>query len=429
MIDRYSLSPMKEIWTLEEQYKRWLEVELAVIKIYEKKKICPEGTYEYIKNHANINVKKISEIEKEVDHDIIAFIKQVTENIGDYARFFHYGLTSSDIVDTAWSLAIKRASNLILDKLEKYRKVLKEKAFLYKDTITIGRTHGVHAEPTTFGLKLLSYLAEAERNIERFRKSKKESETGKLSGAVGNYANIVPDIEVEALEVLGLKRCNVSTQIIPRDIHANLINSLALIGASIERLAIEIRHLQKTEVLEVMEPFKKGQRGSSAMPHKKNPILCERLTGMARMLRSYAVGSLENIALWHERDISHSSVERVFIPDAFLITYYMLEKAIYLINNLVVFEDKMKENFKASFNLVYSQRVMLALIDKGLVREEAYKNIQKLTLKAWEKKIDFKDIVKSSDLIKKYLNDNEIEDLFDNSYYLKNIDKIFNRFK
>lgn len=428
MIERYSLSPMKEIWTLSSQYERWFEVELAVIKAYELKSICPAGTYDFIKNNTKIDVKKILEIEKEVDHDVIAFIKQVTENLGEYSRFFHYGLTSSDIVDTSWSLAIKRALEMIIIKMEEFYEVLRQKAFEYKNTVTIGRTHGVHAEPTTFGLKLLSYLSELERNIERIKRVKEEISVGKLSGAVGNYANIDPEIEEIALKELGLKRCKVSTQIIPRDIHANLLNSLALIGGMIERLAIEVRHLQKTEVLEAMEPFKKGQRGSSAMPHKKNPILCERLTGMARMLRSYAIGGMENIALWHERDISHSSVERVFLPDAFQITYYMLVKVIYLIENLVVFEDRMLKNFEKSFNLVFSQQVMLAIIDKGVTREEAYKNIQKLTLEAWEKKIDFKVLVKNSDFVKKYLNDEEIDKLFDYHYYTKNIDKIFKRF-
>jgi adenylosuccinate lyase len=428
MIGRYALSPMKELWSQEEKYKRWLEVEIAVVRAMEDLGKAPKGTFKKVKDGARINVNRILEIEKIVDHDVIAFIKSITENMGDEARFIHKGLTSSDVVDTAWSIAMKRSLEIILKELIDYHDSLLKLAKKHEYTITIGRTHGIHAEPTTFGLKILSFTAEAERNIERIKFVLKNVSQGKLSGAVGNYANIDPEIERMALLYLGLKPAKISTQIIPRDIHAEFLSVLSLIGASIERFATEIRHLQKTEVLEAQEPFKKGQRGSSAMPHKKNPILCERLCGMAKMLRSYTVAGYENINLWHERDISHSSVERVFIPDSTMLVHYMLIKAKYLSDNLIVYPENMKNNFNRSFNLVYSQRVLLKLIDKGMSREEAYKLIQKDALKSWEKKEDFKSIIKLDSRISALLSKGEIDNLFSNDYYTKNVSKIFDRF-
>ncbi|SHE38074.1 Adenylosuccinate lyase [Marinitoga hydrogenitolerans DSM 16785] len=428
MIERYSLSPMKELWSEEKKYKRWLEIELSVVEAFEEKRLAPKGTAKKLREQAKINVNKILEIESVVDHDVIAFIKSITDNMGDEARYFHKGLTSSDIVDTAWSLGLKRAGEIILEEMKKLSQILKEKAIKYKYLYTVGRSHGVHAEPTSFGLKMLSYLAELERNIKRFEISIENISYGKLSGAVGNYANIDPEIEKIALNKLGLKPETVATQVVPRDRHAEFLSSLALIGAGIERIAIEIRHLQKTEVLEAQEPFKKGQRGSSAMPHKKNPILCERLTGMARMLRSYTVAGYENIALWHERDISHSSVERVFLPDATLIAFYMVKKVQYLIDNLIVNEDRIKETFEKSYNLVYSQRVLLSLIDKGLSREESYKFVQKYALKAWEERKDFKKILWEENKIKELFTREDFENIFTPDYYLRNIDAIYKRF-
>lgn len=428
MIERYSLSPLKEIWSEESKYERWLEVEIAAIKAMEDFGEAPEGTSELIRKNAVINVKRILEIESVVDHDVIAFIKCATENMGDEARFFHKGLTSSDIVDTALSLALKRCCEVILIKMYELEAVLKNKAIEYKYTPTIGRTHGVHAEPTSFGLKILSYLSETQRNIRRMKEIIKEVSYAKISGAVGNYANISPEIEKVALDHLGLKPCEVSTQIVPRDIHANMLNAFALTGAGIERIALEIRHLQKPETMEAQEPFKKGQRGSSAMPHKKNPILCERLCGMARMLRSYTVSGFENIALWHERDISHSSVERVFLPDASLTIYYMLTKTTTMIDGLIVNENRMLENFNASFNLVFSQRVLLKLIDSGISRENAYKKVQELAMKSWNEQVDFKGIIKDDAEISKKLSEEEIDELFDPSYFMRNVDKIYSRF-
>lgn len=430
MIERYSLSPIKDIWTLDAQYERWLEVEVAVTEAFEELNLAPKGTSQNIQQKAKLDVQKILNTEKIVDHDVIAFIKVVTEDMGDEARYFHKGLTSSDVVDTALSLAIKRAGEIILDELTKYIANLKKLAVDHKYTIIVGRTHGVHAEPTSFGLKILGFVAEEERNKERLDKAIDNISQGKLSGAVGNYANIEPKVEEIALKKLNLRPCKVSTQVLPRDLHAEFFSVLAMIGSSIERLAIEIRHLQKTEVLEIEEPFKKGQRGSSAMPHKKNPILCERLTGMSRMLRSYLSSAYENISLWHERDISHSSVERVFIPDATMLTYYMLNKANYLVENLVVHKDRMKENIEKSYNLIYSQRVLLKLVELGVSREEAYKIVQENAMKAWNERRDFKAILLEDNRVNTKFSEKEaFEDIFSPDYYLKNINKIYERFE
>ncbi|PNS00814.1 adenylosuccinate lyase [Petrotoga mexicana DSM 14811] len=430
MIERYSLSPIKDIWTLDAQYERWLEVEVAVTEAFEELNLAPKGTSQNIRQKAKLDVQKILNTEKIVDHDVIAFIKVVTEDMGDEARYFHKGLTSSDVVDTALSLAIKRAGETILDELTKYIANLKKLAVDHKYTIIVGRTHGVHAEPTSFGLKILGFVAEEERNKERLEKAIDNISQGKLSGAVGNYANIEPKVEEIALKKLNLRPCKVSTQVLPRDLHAEFFSVLAMIGSGIERLAIEIRHLQKTEVLEIEEPFKKGQRGSSAMPHKKNPILCERLTGMSRMLRSYLSSAYENISLWHERDISHSSVERVFIPDATMLTYYMLNKANYLVENLVVHKDRMKENIEKSYNLIYSQRVLLKLVELGVSREEAYKIVQENAMKAWNERRDFKAILLEDNRVNAKFSEKEaFEDIFSPDYYLKNINKIYERFE
>jgi len=428
LIERYSLSPMKELWSEEEKFKRWLEVEIAVVEAYEKFDIAPRGTAKRIKEKALINVERIKEIEKTVDHDVIAFIKSVTENMGDEARYFHMGLTSSDVIDTAMGLILKKAARFIIGALENLMDSLKNLAIKYKYIPIVGRTHGVHAEPTSFGLKVLSWYSEMLRNYERLKKASAEISVMKISGAVGNYANISPKIEKIVSEILDLEVEKVSTQIVPRDRIANFLNVLALIGTAIERIALEIRLLQRTEVLELQEPFKKGQRGSSAMPHKKNPILCERLCGMARLLRSYSQAAMENIALWHERDISHSSVERVILPDSTNIIYYMLTKANYLIENLVVNTEKMRKNFEISHNLVFSQRIMLKLIEKGLSREEAYLLIQRNAMKSWDEERDFKEVLKEDVEITDILSLKELEELFDTSYYLRNIDEVFSRF-
>jgi adenylosuccinate lyase len=419
---------MKELWSENEKFKRWLEVEIAVVEAYEKLGIAPAGTSQEIKKKAIVNVDRIKEIEKVVDHDVIAFIKSITENMGEEANYFHLGLTSSDVIDTALGLTLKKAVQLIIEALEKLIDSLRKLAIEHKYTPIVGRTHGVHAEPTSFGLKVLSWYSEALRNHRRLKNALNEVAVMKISGAVGNYANISPEVEKIVSEILGLEIEKVSTQIVPRDRIAYFLNVLSLVAAGIERIALEIRLLQRTEVLELQEPFKKGQRGSSAMPHKKNPILCERLCGMARLLRSYSQAAMENIALWHERDISHSSVERVVLPDATNLIYYMLVKADYLIQNLVVNIERMKRNFMVSYNLVFSQRVMLKLIEKGLSREQAYLLVQKNALRSWEEEVDFKSILENDPEILDVVNKDELSELFDIGYYLRNVDKIYERF-
>ncbi len=428
MIERYSLSPIKEIWELEAQYNRWLEVEISVVKTFEETGKAPEGTAEKIRENARIDVEKILSIEEVTRHDVIAFIKAITETMGDEARFFHMGMTSSDVVDTAWSMAMRDALKIIIQKHQQFIEVLKRGASKYKNTVTLGRTHGIHAEPTAFGLKWLSYLSEAQRNQMRLEEALNQISQGKISGAVGNYANITPEVEAAALSKLGLRVCDCSTQVIPRDVHSQYLFSLALLGTSIERIALEIRHLQRSEVQEAQEPFRKGQRGSSAMPHKKNPIISERLCGMSRLLRSNADASMENIALWHERDISHSSIERVIIPDSCLIAYYMLDKVIWMMDSLVVNEENMLKNFEQSYNLVYSQRVMLALIEKGVSREEAYKIVQKEALSCWNSKNDFKAAVLDNQEISCLLSPAEIHEIFKPDHYLQNVNAIYKRF-
>lgn len=428
MVERYALEPLKSLWTLKAQYERWLEVELAVVETYEDLGVAPKGTSQLMREKAVIDVENILRIEEVVDHDVIAFIKSVTKNFGDVARYFHYGLTSSDIVDTANNLALVRALDTIISSEKRLADALYEKALQYKDLPTIGRTHGIHAEPTSFGLKFLSWYAELLRDIERLNSVREEIAVGKLSGAVGNYANIDPRVEEMALDKLELKPTPVATQVISRDYIAHMLSILAITAGTIERITVEIRHLQRTEVLEAMEPFREGQRGSSAMPHKKNPILCERLTGMARLMRSYVGIGIEDMALWHERDISHSSAERYVLPDATMTMYYMLEKARYLISNLKVFEDKVRENIEVTGGLIYSQRVMLALIDKGMSREDAYTLIQKIALKCWEEHSSFEIAIRENEQVKTMLKSQELDALFVPDYYLRNIDKIYERF-
>lgn len=429
MIQRYSLSPMKEIWSEEEKYNRWLTVEIAVIKAYEDKEIAPKGIWKKILQKTDVDVDDINRIEKTVDHDVIAFIKSVTKDLDeDEERFFHMGLTSSDIVDTAQAIAIKRSGELLMLSVNDYLSSLKKISIRHKNLVTIGRTHGIHAEPTSYGLKFLNYYAEMQRNKERLKRAIDSAAAGKISGAVGNYANIDPKIEELALKKLGLSASKISTQVVQRDVHAEYIFTLALIGASIERIATEIRHLQKTEVLELQEPFKKGQRGSSAMPHKKNPILCERLCGMSRMLRGYVSTSIENIILWHERDISHSSAERIILPDANLLCFYMLKKAKYLVDNLIINYDNINRSFESSYNLIYSQRVMLHLIKKGMTREKSYKLVQGIAMESWENKRDFKEMLKENKDISEILNEKDFTEIFNPEAYLKNTSDIYKRF-
>jgi len=428
MIPRYETTEIKSIWDEQNKFQKWLEVELAACRAWNEAGAIPDDDFKNIVSKANFNVKRIAEIEEVTQHDVIAFVSNVAETIGESGRFVHLGLTSSDVIDTASSLLLGDSMSVIIEELKKLRRTVGFKAWEYRFTPCAGRTHGIHAEPTSFGLKLLNHYAEIGRDIERLSQSKKEIMVGKLSGAVGTYANCPPSIEARVCELLGLGIDPVSTQVIQRDRHARLATDIAICGASLERLALEIRHLQRTEVLEALEPFKKGQKGSSAMPHKKNPILCERVCGMSRILRGFAVPALEDIALWHERDISHSSVERVIWPDMFHTVHYMAKTMDKVMSGLVVDDRKMAENIEITKGLLFSGRVLLALVEKeGLSREDAYAITQSAAMKCWNEKVPLLDLLKSDGRIKK-LQAKELESLFDIGYYLKHVGDIFDRF-
>ncbi len=428
MIERYETPEIKAVWNDRNRFQKWLDVELAVCKAWNEAGKIPDDDYRNIMEKASFSVERIREIEEVTQHDVIAFVSSVAESIGDSGRYVHLGLTSSDVIDTASSLLLGESLDVVLKALKDLQNILGQKAVLYKMTPCAGRTHGVHAEPTTFGLKLLNHYAEIGRDIERISQSKKEIMVGGLSGAVGTYANCPPSIEARTCELLGLTVDPVSTQVIQRDRHARIVTDAAICGGSLERLALEIRHLQRTEVLEALEPFKKGQKGSSAMPHKKNPILCERVCGMARLLRGYAIPAVENIALWHERDISHSSVERVMWPDVFHLVLYMTRTMSKIINGLSVNEEKMKENIEITNGLLFTGRVLVALVEKeGISREEAYAIAQSNAMKCWSDKIPLLELLKKDDRINK-MSAGELESLFDLEYYLKHIDEIFGRF-
>lgn len=428
MIPRYETPEIKKIWTDENRFGRWLDVELAATQAWNEAGVVPDGDFKNIKEKVGFNVERIREIEEVTQHDVIAFVSSVAETIGESGRFVHLGLTSSDVIDTASSLLLGESMDVVLGELKKLHKILGEKAVEYRFTPCPGRTHGIHAEPTTFGLKLLNHYAELGRDIERLSQTKKEMMVGKLSGAVGTYANCPPAIEARVCELLGLGIDPVSTQVIQRDRHARIVTDLAIFGGTLERLALEVRHLQRTEVLEALEPFKKGQKGSSAMPHKKNPILCERVCGMSRLLRGFAVPALEDIALWHERDISHSSVERVMWPDAFHLAHYMTKIMIKVMSGLVVNADKMMEDIDITKGLLFSGRVLITLVEReGVSREEAYAIAQSNAMRCWNEKVPLLELLKSDPRITK-MTDSELESLFDLGYYLKHIDEVFSRF-
>ena len=427
MIDRYTLPKMREIWSEENKFRKWLEVELAVCEAWGRLKKIPAQSLTKIKSRANFDIKRINEIEKTVDHDVIAFLTSVAEKVGPDSRFIHMGMTSSDVVDTALALQMREAGIVILADIKDLIKVLKRMAVKYRDAAMIGRTHGVHAEPMTFGLKMALFMAEMQRNLERMERAVKVISYGKISGAVGTYSNIDTRIEELACKTLKLEPAQVSNQILQRDRHAEFLTTLAVIGGTLEKIALEVRGLQKTEVGEVEEPFKKGQKGSSAMPHKKNPITCERICGLARLLRGNAQVALENQALWHERDISHSSAERVIIPDSAIVMDYMLVKLTYVMDNLVVNTNAMKRNLDATRGLIFSQRLLLALVDKGLKREDAYGLVQGAAMRARGLDKHLKTVVIEDPQITRKLSLKEIEEAFDIRYYLKNIGKIFER--
>jgi len=427
LIGRYSLPQMEEIWSEENKYKKWLEIEIAVCKAKAELGEIPKKVAKKIENNSKLDLERIKEIEKTTRHDMLAFIESINEKLGNESKYVHQGLTSSDIKDTARALQMKESVELILKDLNKMKKVLKEKAILHKKTIMIGRTHGVHAEPVTWGLKMALWYEEIKRHIKRMENILDLVSVGQVSGAVGTYTSVSPKIEEEVCKKLGLKPAPISNQIMQRDRQSDFLNHLALIAASLEKFATEIRNLQRTDILEVEEGFRKGQKGSSAMPHKKNPIVCERITGLARVVRGNVVPGLENISLWHERDLTHSSVERVILPDSSILVDYALQKFKEVLEELKINKDNMRKNMDRTHGLIFSQRVMLALVDKGLEREDAYEMAQRNALKAWENKEDYKKLIKNDNKIKEYLNDQEIEDVFDYNYYLKEIDNIFTR--
>ncbi|MFU0789049.1 adenylosuccinate lyase [Virgibacillus proomii] len=427
MIERYTREEMGVIWQEENKYKAWLEVELLACEAWSELGIIPKEDMKKLRANASFDMKRIYEIEQETRHDVVAFTRAVSETLGDEKKWVHYGLTSTDVVDTALSYLIKQANTIIRKDLQRFIEILKNKAIEHKHTVMMGRTHGVHAEPTTFGLKLALWYEEMKRNLQRFEAAADQIEYGKLSGAVGTYANIDPYVEQYVCEKLGLSPAPVSTQTLQRDRHAAYIATLALIATSIEKFATEIRGLQKTETREVEEYFAKGQKGSSAMPHKRNPIGSENMTGMARVLRGYVTTAYENVALWHERDISHSSAERIILPDATIAINYMLHRFSNIVKNLTVFPENMKRNIDKTHGVIFSQRVLLALIDKGMTRETAYDMVQPKAMEAWETGIHFKQLVEADEKITAHLSKQEIADCFDYTYHLKNVDVIFQR--
>jgi len=427
MIERYTLPEMGRIWTEENRWATILEIEILACEAMAELGLIPKDAAVNIRQKAAFKVERIKEIEEITRHDVIAFLTNVAEYVGDDAKYIHLGMTSSDVLDTALSVQMKQAGELLLAKLEQLGQVLKEKAVEYKDTIMMGRTHGVHAEPITFGLKMALFYTENQRNMERLRQAIKDVAVGKISGAVGTFANIPPQVEEYVCRKMGLVPAPVSTQIIQRDRHAYYLATLAVIASSLDKFATELRHLQKTEVLEVEEPFAKGQKGSSAMPHKKNPIINERISGLARLIRGNSVAAYENVALWHERDISHSSVERVILPDSTIALHYMLKQMINVFQGLKVNPAKMKENVEKTLGLIFSQRVMLAMVDKGISREEAYRLTQRNALRAWDEQKEFKSLVLADEEVMSILKPAEVESLFDYGYHLKNVDYIFKR--
>ncbi|QFT87437.1 Adenylosuccinate lyase [Bacillus sp. THAF10] len=427
MIERYTRPEMGAIWTEENRFQAWLEVEILACEAWAELGEIPKEDVRVLREKASFDIERIKEIEAETRHDVVAFTRAVSETLGEEKKWVHYGLTSTDVVDTALSYQLKQANEILLADIERFVAILKEKAQEHKFTVMMGRTHGVHAEPTTFGLKLGLWYEEMKRNLERFKQAAEGIEFGKISGAVGTYANINPFVEEYVCEKLGIKRAPISTQTLQRDRHAHYLSTLALIATSIEKFAVEVRGLQKSETREVEEFFAKGQKGSSAMPHKRNPIGSENMTGLARVIRGYMMTAYENVPLWHERDISHSSAERIILPDSTIALNYMLNRFGNIIKNLTVFPENMKRNMDRTLGLIYSQRVLLALIDTGMSREEAYDTVQPKAMEAWEKQVHFRELVEGEEKITSRLTAEQIADCFDYNYHLQHVDTIFDR--
>lgn len=427
MLERYTRPEMGAIWTEENKYRAWLEVEILASEAWAELGEIPKEDVQKIRENADFNVDRILEIEEQTKHDVVAFTRTVSESLGDERKWVHYGLTSTDVVDTAYGYLLKQANDILRQDLNRFVDIIGEKAKVHKYTVMMGRTHGVHAEPTTFGLKLALWYAEMKRNVERFEHAAKGVEAGKISGAVGTFANTPPEVEAYVCEKLGIRAQDISTQVLPRDLHAEYIAALALIATSIEKFATEIRGLQKSETREVEEYFAKGQKGSSAMPHKRNPIGSENMTGLARVIRGHVVTAYENVSLWHERDISHSSAERIIIPDTTILLNYMLNRFAGIVKNLTVFPENMLRNMDATFGLIYSQRVLLKLIDKGMSREEAYDLVQPKTAYAWDNQTQFRPLIEDDERIMSVLTLEDIEDAFNYQWHLKHVDTLFER--
>lgn len=427
MIDRYVTEQMKPIWTDQNRFQAWLEVEIAAVEGWSKLGEIPAEDAKLIAQNAKFDVSEIAEIEKQTKHDVVAFTRDVSRYLGPERKWVHFGLTSTDVVDTAYGYLMKQANDIIREDLNEFLEVVKQKALKYKDTPMIGRTHGVHAEPTTFGLVLANWYSEIKRDIERFDHAAKGVEAGKISGAVGSYANVPTSVEKFVCDKLGIRAQEISTQVLPRDLHAEYIQTMALIATSIERFALEVRHLQRTEVREAEEFFAAGQKGSSAMPHKRNPIGSENVTGLARVIRGHAFTALEDVPLWHERDISHSSAERVIIPDTTELLDYILRRFTKITKDLTVFPDKMIEDMNITHGLIYSQRVLLKLVEAGYSREQAYDIVQPMTAKAWDEKKDFRTMLENDARVTDKLSDADLDDAFDYHWHLRNVDEIFKR--
>jgi adenylosuccinate lyase len=418
---------MSEIWSPENKYRKWLDVEIFACEALAKQGKIPKGALKNIKQKVSIDAARIDEIEKITKHDVIAFLTSLTEKVGEDGRFIHMGMTSSDVLDTAFAVQLKEAAEILLDDINRLLAVLKRRAMEHKNTLMIGRSHGIHAEPITFGLKLSIWYQEMQRNRKRLLQAKESVSYGKISGAVGTFSFIDPFIEEYVCAKLGLQPAPVSSQIVQRDRHAEFFTTLAIIASSIDKFAQEIRLLQRTEVREVEEYFSPGQKGSSAMPHKRNPVLSENLSGLARLMRSYALAALEDVALWHERDISHSSVERVIGPDATIVLDFMLYRFTNLMDKLVVYPERMMQNLKMTHGVIFSQMILLALIEKGVTREEAYAVVQKNAMRSWQEGLEFKALLEKDDFVGKYLTPKELEKIFNVKNFLKNLDFIFDR--
>ncbi len=429
MIERYEVDEIKKIWSPENKFRKWLDVEIAIAEVWHGWGEVPDESLKNIKDNADFGVSRIDEIEKKVKHDVIAFLTSVEEHIGKDSAYIHKGITSYDIVDTALSLLLRESLEFIIVKAEEFKRVLINKAFKYKDLISIGRTHGIHAEPVVFGIKYLIWYEEMGRNIDRLKKAVDTISVGKISGSVGTYIHFSPEGEDEALKKLDLKPCKVSTQIIQRDRHMEMMFALAALGSAIEKIATEIRHLQRTDVLEVEEPFTKGQKGSSSMPHKRNPVKCERISGFARLLRGNLTVAMENNVLWHERDISHSSAERVIFPDSFHLAAYMIKDIHYVIEGLSVYPENVKKNLDITNEVYYSQRVLTLLLDKGIPRQKVYELVQKNALESWTEKKGFRDLIFNDPEINSLCTAEELEDAFSESALMSGIGKIFDRFE